>query len=150
MNLAKLTNENYEIATNILRDYWKNRGMPEYDKTWALDYLQQGHKNETKNDEFFVYQEQEIIGMVSLITDVSLVAQIRDLVVKPEFRGKGYGKKNFAGTNHSSNGAQAKKNLCTYNDDYENFYISCGFEKEGLLKSHFMDGEDMIIMSKFL
>jgi ribosomal protein S18 acetylase RimI-like enzyme len=32
----------------------------------------------------------------------------------------------------------------------ESLFKSAGFEKEGILKSHFADGEDLSVMSKFL
>jgi len=151
MKLKKLTNEDEDQVAELLSNYWNERGMPQYDKEWAKKYLVEGHKKEIANDEFFVYQEDnKTVGVVSLITDVSGVAEIRDLVVKQELRGKGYGTKMVTEIIALSKERKIRKLFLLSFLKYEKFLSKLGFEKEGLLKNHFMQGEDLVIMSKFL
>ena len=149
--LKKLTNQDRDEVSKLLSSYWAERGMPEYDEKWAKEYLLEGHKKEIANDEFFVYKKSnKIIGTISLITDVSNVAEIRDFVVKPKFRGKGYGKKILRELIKLAEFRKIRKLYALAFPKFEKFLSSEGFEKEGLLKNHFAKGEDLIIMSKFL
>ncbi len=151
MGLEKLTKQERNEVIKLLTDYWKDRGMPQYNKTWAKKYLTEGHKKETKKDEFFVFKEKnKLIGIIALITDVSNVAQIRDMVVKPEYRGKGYGKVMLNGLIKLAKKRKVRKLYAFTFPKLEKFLKSSGFEKEGILKSHFAPKEDLIIMSKFL
>ena len=147
--LQPLADNERTRVVDILVNYWKERGMPQYGKAWAADYLLNGHKNETKSDEFFVYTiDDEVIGTIALITDVSGVAEIRDLVIKPEYRGKGYGKKMLKDLMNLAKQRKIRKLFAL--TKVEGIFKSEGFEKEGMLKNHFAQGEDLIIMSKFL
>lgn len=149
--LKKIKQQDREGVSKLLSSYWAERGMPEYDKRWAEEYLSEGHKKEITNDEFFVYKERNrVIGTISLITDVSNVAEIRDFVVKPEFRKKGYGRRILEGLIKLAESRKIRKIYALAFPKYEKFLDSLGFEKEGLLKNHFKDKEDLIIMSKFL
>jgi len=83
MVLEKLTSGKRSEVALLLFEYWKERGMPEYDQKWAENYLIDGHKTEIESDEFFSFIEgNTLIGVISLITDVSNVAEIRDMVIK--------------------------------------------------------------------
>ncbi len=149
MTLQKIAAAESAEAAKILADYWTGRGMPEYDAKWAEAYLKEGHRKEVKSDEFFAYKEgDKLIGTISLILDVSGVAEIRDLVVKPEFRGKGYGKKIVSELIAIAKKKNARKLFAL--TKIEGLFKSAGFDKEGILKSHFAKGEDLVIMSKFL
>lgn len=151
MGLKELTEQERREAAKLLADYWKDRGMPQYDKTWAKEYLIEGHKKEVKKDEFFVYTEGgETIGTISLITDVSDVAEIRDMVVKPKYRNKDYGKKMLEELMGIARERKIRKLYAFIFPQSEKMYRSVGFEKEGVLKNHFVVGEDLTIMSKFL
>jgi len=147
--LQSLTEKERTRVVDILVNYWKERGMPQYGVKWAEDYLMNGHKKEVKRDEFFVYNvDDEVIGTISLVTDVSDVAEIRDMVVKPEYRGKGYGKKMLNELIKLAKERHLRKLFAL--TKIEGIFKSAGFEKEGVLKNHFTEGEDLIIMSKFL
>ena len=151
MVLKKLTKQERREVAKLLADYWKDRDMPKYNQKWAEDYLIKGHKKEIKKDEFFVYKEKgKLIGNISLITDVSNIAQIRDMVVKPGYRSKGYGKKILNELIKLAKKRKIRKLYAFTFPRLEKFFKSAGFEKEGLLKSHFTSDEDLIIMSKFL
>ena len=142
--------ERTEIA-QLLTTYWKDRGMQQYDQKWAEAYLTEGHKKEIKSDEFFVYKEQDkIIGTVSLVTDVSDVAEIRDMVVKPDQQKKGYGKKMLADLIQLAKQRKLRKLYALVPLHLEGPLQRAGFTKEGVLKSHFAPGENLAIMSMFL
>ena len=85
-----------------------------------------------------------------MITYCVGLAEIRDLVVKQEHRGKGYGKKIVKEIIKTAGEQKNRKLFAITFPQLEKFYISFGFEKEGLLKSHFAQGENMIIMGKQL
>lgn len=151
MGLKELTEQEKVESAKLLAAYWKDRSMPEYDETWAREYLEEGHKKETKLDEFFVYKEGEkTIGTISLITDVSDIAEIRDMVLKPEYRNKGYGRKMLDEIVGLAGARKIRKLYAFIFPQFEEMYQSAGFEKEGILKSHFAAGEDLTIMSRFL
>jgi len=138
-------------AAGLLADYWKRRGMPQYDLHWAERYLVEGHKKEVARDEFLVYSEDgKMLGIVSLITDVSGVAEIRDFVVEPSERRKGYGRRILDDIVAIAKERGMRKLFSLSLPQAESLYASAGFIKEGILKSHFAPGEDLAIMSKFL
>lgn len=151
MNFKKLTSKDRKTVAKLLADYWKERGMPEYNQKWALRYLAEGHKKETVADEFFAYHKgRDLIGVIAFITDVSGVAQIRDLVVKKEYRHMGFGRKILNELIKIARKRKLRKIFVICFPKLKKFYQSAGFEKEGLLKSHFADNENLIIMSKFI
>jgi ribosomal protein S18 acetylase RimI-like enzyme len=151
MSFQSISEENKEEAAVLLAAYWKERGMPEYGKAWAEDYLSTGHSKEIKSDEFFVLVEGgELVGLISFITDVSGVAEIRDMVVRPEHRHKGYGKKLLDGLVDTAKQRKLRKVFALAFPRYKELYSSAGFEEEGVLKSHFKDGEDLAVMSLLL
>lgn len=151
MTLKELNEEEKPDVAKLLAIYWKERGMPQYDQEWAEGYLSEGHGKEIVKDEFFVHKEGgEVIGAISLITDVSGAAEIRDMVVKPEFREKGYGTKMLQELTELAKERKIRKLFAFVFPQLEHLYASAGFEKEGVLKSHFKEGEDLAIMSRFL
>jgi len=150
MSLVPLREAEREFVAQILSSYWKERGMS-YDVEWAKNYLIEGHKSEIAKDEFFVLKENdEVVGVISLITDVSGIAEIRDMVIKEEKRGRGLGKQLLQGVLDIAKEQKLRKVFGLIFPKFEEFYKGEGFEKEGLLKSHYAEGEDLVIMSKFL
>lgn len=149
--LEKLSTEDRQDAANMLADYWKKRGMKQYDEEWAEGYLCEGHSKEMESDEFFAYiQRGEIVGLVSLIVDVSGVAEIRDMLIRPAYRHKGYGKKMLTELVKIAKKRKIRKLYALALDDSLKIYKGAKFKKEGLLKSHFAPGEDLTMMSRQL
>ncbi len=137
-------------AGRLLAEYWKVRGMPQYDGHWAEEYLVQGHKKEIAQDEFLVYSEKgKMLGIVSLITDVSGVAEIRDLIIDPPERQKGYGRKILESIVETAKSRGIRKLYALALPQVESLYSSVSFVREGMLKNHFAPGEDLVIMSRF-
>ena len=153
MALKSLTQNDQSAVAKLLTAYWAERGLGEYGQEWAEAYLVEGHKKEIAADEFFVYEENgEIIGVIALVTDVSNIAQIRDMVIKPEYRKKGIGKKMIQALLEKAKERKIRKIFAFVlpHPQTVNAATELGFEKEGVLKSHFAEGEDLTIFSKFL
>lgn len=151
LKIEKMEPSQMREISELLAEYWKDRGMPEYDTSWARDYLKQGHKKEIANDEFFVCMyEGKIIGCVSLVTDVSGVAEIRDMVLKNEYHGKGLDKEILKQVIDMAKKRKPRKIFALALPHAESLYAKAGFEKEGTLRGHFKDGENLSIMSLFL
>jgi len=151
MALRNVSERDENKLAELLADYWKERGMPQYDVAWAKAYLKEGHKKEIARDEFFVFeQEGNMVGVIALITDVSGVAEIRDTVIKPEHRKKGFGKQMLTELVALAKERKLRKLFSLSFPQYERLLTSVGFEKEGVLKNHFAQGEDLVVMSLFL
>lgn len=150
MDIKKIEENDKEAAATMLRNYWKERGM-DYSNEWTLNYLANGHKTEIKKDQFFVLGEgNKVIGVVALVINVSDVAEIRDMVVKKEARGKGLGKKLLEYVIEYAKYNEVRKIYALIFQKYRLFYESSGFMLEGFLKDHFKDDEHLLIMSKML
>ena len=77
----------------LLRTYWKDRGMV-YTQSWTEKYIQQSHLQEIKKEQWFSLKEKDkVIGIIAVLLREGNVAELRDLVIKKEYRNKGYGKK---------------------------------------------------------
>ena len=150
MRPQPLTKKDIPAAAKILRTYWKSRGMT-YSEKWTQDYLTKGHATEMKKDLFFVAKEKgKVIGTMSVIIYEGDVAELRDFVVDPKLRGKGFGKQIASETLEILRKQKVRKIYALVYPEYEDFWKKYGFEREGLLKDHFAKGEDLAIVSKFL
>lgn len=151
MALPELMSEDRPLAAKLLTDYWAERGMGRYDSRWAHQYLLEGHRKEIEKDEFFAYREGDaLIGIVSLVTYSSNVAEIRDLVVKPDRRGEGHAGRILKALVEQARKGGVRKLYALTSPRTGYLFISAGFEREGLLRDHFADGEDMLFMGKRL
>lgn len=150
MEIKKIESEDLQVAANLLRIYWKERGG-NYSQDFTLKYLTEGHKTEIVKDQFFVIKENnKVMGTVALIIFEAGVAEIRDLVVKKEYRRKGLGKKLIDYLIEFAKHNNVRKIYCLTVQPYRSFYEKCGFELEGFLKNHYKEGEHLIIMSRYL
>jgi len=121
---------NKEKIATILADYWKERGMPQYDYEWALEYIKEGHHKE------FEHEFHEVRGSVySLVKDVSGLVEIRDAVGDHDEIIQDVLKNKF------------RKTIALVFEDQKEQYEKHGFEEEGKLKDHFKKGETLFIMS---
>ncbi len=151
MTLRLLEYKDREKVATLLDFYWQNRGINGRSDYWAKVYLDEGHKREIGNEEFFIYENDGIIiGFISLITNVQDIAQIRDeiMVAKDE------NNKNFEIIiNEIIKIALLRKIRKLFSlsiPKYVSEYEKLGFVKEGVLKDHYVKGEDLTIMSMFL
>ncbi|MBI1973083.1 GNAT family N-acetyltransferase [Candidatus Woesearchaeota archaeon] len=149
MEIKKLESEDLPAIATLLRNYWKERGM-DYSQEWTLNYLTNGHKTEIKKDQSFVLKEQDkIVGIIAVVIYEGDVAEIRDLVVKKEYRRKGYGKKLLEYIMDFAKRNQVRKIYALIFQPYRFFLEKVGFELEGYLKDHFKEGEHLLLMSQF-
>ncbi len=149
MTLTELTRKDFQQTSKLLADYWRERGMSKYNQKYAEKYILEGHRKEIKFDRFFVYKEKgHIVGVISLIVQEGDVAEMRDLVVDPQYRKMGYGKKIIEELLILSQKLKVRKVHVLTFSRLTKFYKQLGFKKEGVLKSHYAKGEDLTIMSK--
>ena len=147
--MAKLSPKDIAGASRILREYWKTRGMS-YSQEWTRNYLKQGHKTEIKKDMFFVAKDKnKVIGTMSIIIYEGDVAELRDFLVDNAYRGQGVGKSMMSELMQIIQKQKVRKIYALVFPDC-GFYLKMGFKQEGLLKDHFVKGEDLAIVSKFL
>ncbi|MBU0456630.1 MAG: hypothetical protein ABH824_00760 [Nanoarchaeota archaeon] len=150
MKLSKLKKEEVEEAGKLLVSYWKSRDMPEYNLNWAKDYLIKGHNKETIKDEFFTFREKgKLMGFASLITNVSKIAEIRDEITIKDDKNL-YLKRILKELLKLAKLRKLRKLYSLVLPKNLGVYKSLAFKKEGILKDHFKDGEDFIIMSKMI
>ena len=90
------------------------------------------------------------MGAVAIVIFKAGVAEIRDLVVKKEYRKKGLGKKLIEYSIEFAKHSNVRKIYCLSLQTYRSFYEKYGFELEGFLKNHYKEGEHLVIMSKYL
>ncbi len=149
MELRKLEKEHIDEIARLIHGYWKERGAPEkFDLDWTKDYLVQGHKKEIEEDSFFICKHQDrVVGVVALVVDVDGIGEVRDMVLKKEWRGKGLGKEVLEEVISLARKKGLRKLLVKSVPGTEKFYSSFGFEKEGTLKGYFRDGEDISLMT---
>src|SRR3989344_1550840 len=134
MEIKKIESEDLQSVATLLRNYWKDRGIS-YTQEWTLNYLANGHKSEIKKDQFFVLKENnKIIGTIALVINVSDVAEIRDFVIKKEFRKKGFGKKCLEYAIEYAKHNDIRKIYALIFQQYRPFYEKYEFQLEGFLK----------------
>jgi len=150
MRIQKLSAKNRGEVSRLLRNYWNTREMY-YAKRWTDHYLKEGHKIEIKKDQFFSIAEKgKLIGCISAIIYEGNVAELRDFIIKPEYRKKGLGRKTINEMIIWCRKQDVRKIYSLTFPSKQRFLSRLKFKKEGLLKSHFKRGEDMVIMSRFL
>lgn len=150
MEIQALAPGDVRATAELLRGYWNERRM-HYSKQWAESYVRKGHALELVRDTTFVAKEgSALVGVVAVLIFEGEVAELRDLVVRKELRGKGYGNKLV---NHALAVCQQhnlRKVYALVFPQHQKFFEGFGFYQEGYLKSHFADGENLVFMSKIL
>ncbi len=143
----KIKRGDYQEATKLLGKSWKSRRYKN-----PMDYISKGHSIEINEDQFFVFEglRGEVVGIISVVLYESGVAELRDLVIDDKYRGLGYSTQMLERTIDycKSNRTRKVYGYVRYQD--EGLLKSLGFHVEGVLKNHFVDGEDLLILSKFL
>ncbi len=114
-----------------LAEYWKKRGMPEYDEKWAQEYIKEGHHKEFTHS----FHETKDGSIYSLIRDVSGLVEIRDALGDHEKIIDEVLKKRF------------RKTTALVFEEEKSLYERKGFVCEGELKNHFKKGETLYVMS---
>src|SRR3989344_5101622 len=150
MEIKKLSDKDINKTSEMLKNYWKERGM-NYSSKWAKEYIMEGHRKEILQDIFFLAKEnEEIIGSISIIVHEGDLVELRDFVVLLAHRGKGIGKALFDHALSWCLQNNIRKIYCLSFPYLNNFWLKQGFILEGELKNHFKDEENLLIFSKFL
>lgn len=139
-----------EKLAKLLRNYWETRDM-DYSQEWTKEYIREGHRNEIIEDKFFVAEEgDEVVGSLSVILWEGGVAELRDFFVKEGYRKEGAGKKLFEKAYEFCRGRNARKIHAKIFPYLWDFFRKQEFKAEGILHDHFKEGEDLIVVGKFL
>jgi len=150
MKLEKISEKNINDAAKLLMEYWKERRM-NYSHKWTVNYIRQGHKTEIKKDVFFIIKDKnKIVGTGSIVIYEGNVGEVRDLLIKKEERGKGYGENLIKELLRFAKKNKVRKVYALVFPTIRQMYQNMGFVQEGYLKSHFSKKEDLCFMSRFL
>lgn len=141
MKIEELKDKEYGQASKILADYFVERGI-NYSLKQAKNFLSKGCENH-----FFAIKDEKIIGTITLTIEGDL-GEIKNFVVKKEERRKGYGTKLLEFAIDYARNKKIRNLISLVLPEYKEFFEKYGFENEGLLKDHFRDREDLILMSR--
>lgn len=149
MRIADGSAHRKSLAAHLVA-YWKTRGM-RYSQKWAEGYIASGHKKEIAGDKFFVALENGcVVGSISVVVWKGGLAELRDFYVTPACRNKGIGRALFEKALRFCEKKKARKVHAKVFPQYMEFFKEYGFAEEGILKSHFADGEDLLVVGKFM
>ena len=130
--------------------YWNTRKM-KYSVKWAENYIETNHRNEIIGGKFLIaIEDGKIVGSMSVVLWQKDLAELRDFYVKPNYRNKGVGRKLLEATLEFCKKKNVRKIHAKLFPQYFKFFKEYGFFKEGKLRSHFAEGEHLIIIGKFM
>ncbi|MBU0635833.1 GNAT family N-acetyltransferase [Candidatus Micrarchaeota archaeon] len=148
--LKKLETKNHETIAKLIFQEWKERGTPET-LDWCKKYLQKGHSIEITKEQFFeIRKDNQLVGLVAAVIINHYLAELRDLVVLPEYRKSGIGKEVIPKVVEWCKENGAKKVHAQIYVPHFNWFLELGFKKEGELKDHFRKNEIVIEVAKEL
>ncbi len=146
--ITPIAKEDIQETAKILREYWKERGM-EYTQQWAESYLRKGHAKDIKQDVTLTLKEgAAVVGVVAVVLHEGNLAELRDLVVRKGYRSKGYGEQLVRAALDFCFKNNARKITALAFPQHEEFFARFGFAREGYLRSHFKDNEDLVVMGR--
>ena len=154
MEIRKATLDDAEQIAEVLISFYNMDSLEEAKQTF-LSEIKKGHH--------YVVTEEEgkIIGLVTWLMHglpKHMLAELDRIVLLPECRGKGVGKKlvealkKDADEEYEKNGFKLRKlYLLTHadNKDAHAFYEKVGFEHETTLKQHYYKDKDEFVYSMF-
>jgi len=143
-----------EQIANILISYYNLENLEEAKNTFL---------NELKKDNHYIVAEEDekIIGLVTWLMHglpKHQLAELDRIIVLPESRGKGLGKKLVNELIKDTNNAYEKNGyklrklyILTHADNKKAhiFYEKVGFKHETTLKDHYYKGKDEFVFSRF-
>ena len=121
---------------------------------WTTLGISMDHIMDTLNDPLHevhaAYIEEEIVGTIVIHAPGSFSAYLKNITVKPEWRGQKLGEKMMEFIENEVFSTYKNLFLCvsSFNKDAQRFYRKMGYEKIGELKDYLVEGHDEILMRK--
>ena len=144
MEIREMKKEDYARVSALYEENQSERRL-KFNKRQLSNYLR------GSGNKIFVLREEDIMmGLLNLNHATPGVIEIKDLVIKREFRNYGYGAKLLEYAIEHAKKNNVRKLFVLTNPNLRNAYVSYGFVLEGYLRSHIVDEEDLIVMSLFL
>lgn len=106
--------------------------------------------NDTLNEVFAVYIKDEIIGTIVIQTKGAFTGYLKNIAVKPDYRGKNLGEfmMKFVEDYILSKSQNVFLCVSSFNANAQKFYLKLGYEIIGVLKNYIVEGHDEILMRK--
>ena len=144
--ISELNQQDIAQAAEILLDFWITKKI-NYSKEEVIDYILRGHEADTTVDKFFVYKkDNEVIGVISLLVYDKNMAEIKDLVVKREFRGKGIGKEMVEYLIKMAE-EYSRQIAALVRQENKMFYEKLGFKASETVKEDIVLDENIFVMT---
>lgn len=142
LSISEVQSKERGKISNLLKDYYKERGI--------IYSLKEIKDNFEPNDVVFAIKiEKKLIGTVSVNIKKDLI-EIKNFFIDREFRRLGYGSQVLNFMLLYSKSKNARKIFSLTPEDYMRLFKKFGFIEECCLRSHFRDGENIVMMSLFL
>ena len=149
MEIRSIDTKSIPSVATLLRRYWKEQGSV-FTQKWVEQYVEQGRKLKIKKEQTFTLKEKEkIIGCISIIIWEGNIAELNDLVIKKEERGKDLGKKLIEHSMEWCRRNNTGKIFALIFYQQKALFEACSFNLEGFLKDHHKVGEHLLLMSHF-
>lgn len=144
MEIKALTKDDYEKIASLFDEYWNERKL-HFTRKQLSNYIR------NPSNKIFALREEDIImGLLNLSYENLDLVEIKDLIIKREFRGNAYGAKLLEHAIEYCKDNNVRKLFVLTNPNLRDAYVNYGFALEGYLKNHLADSEDLILMSLFL
>ncbi len=106
--------------------------------------------NDTFNEVFVAYFEEEIVGTVIIQTKGAFRGYLKSIAVKPDRRDMQLGKfmMEFVEDHILSKSRNVFLCVSSFNVNAQKFYLKLGYENIGVLKNYIVEGHDEILMRK--
>ena len=106
--------------------------------------------NDPLHEVYAAYIKDEIVGTIVIHTQVNFSAYLKNITVKPAWRGQKLGEKMMEFIENEVFPTYKNLFLCvsSFNEHAQQFYLKLGYEQIGVLKDYLVEGHDEILMRK--
>ncbi|ADU32255.1 GNAT family N-acetyltransferase [Evansella cellulosilytica] len=118
------------IPADLVESLFQDAGWTKHTPSWQREKFSLIFKNATWA--FTVWDDEKLVGMVRVISDKIMVANILDLIVLSDYRGRGVGKKLVELCVHKLPHGDWFAHTSSENFS---FYKKCGFEVDDLTRN---------------
>src|SRR3989338_1401533 len=139
MPILKIDYEDVNKLAKLFKEDYERRGL-NFTQSSIKDYLKIGMKRK----QFYAIEENnEIIGCVALKPGYNFILEMKDMIARDEQQLRMLVENMIKICLEK----EARKLFTICPEKYEKGLERIGFIKEGMLKDHFMEGENLVIMS---